>query len=155
MPSETDIKNDIEFGRHFSRFWPPKWSPKQFYGRLCAPPLALQVRILSHLGYKLAFLSTFRAFWPLLGASWAYLGRVLGLSWLLLGPIWTHLVAVFLSLLAAFVFPPFLSKICPERLPQAPTTSCHSKSGIAATNCRAQSEGRRWLPQRGFQLNKQ
>ena len=55
---------------------------------------------------QVAILSIFKEFFPLLGASWAYLGRVLGLSWLLLGPIWTHLVAVFFSPLAALVFPP-------------------------------------------------
>ena len=121
-------------------------------------------------------MSILRAFWPLLGASWAYFGRVLGLSWPPLGPIWTHLVAVFFSLLAAFVFPPFLSKIhfthfrgCyfqasllprPDgraSLGRAWGLSCHSSflGRLRSSSFLGwlRSDGRRWLPQRGFQLN--
>ena len=79
----------------------------------------------------------------------ASLGGLLGLSWEGFGPISSPSkgyldppCGYFLLSSGCLGFPTLPVQICPECLPQAP-----------ATNCQARNKGRRWLPQRGFQLN--
>ena len=105
----------------------------------------------------------------------ASLGSLRGLSWEglalslpPLGPIWAHPVALFFSLLAALVFPPFLSKIhcthfrgCYFQASLLPRPDGRASLGRAwGLSCHSpflgwlRADGRRWLPQRGFQLNK-
>ena len=137
------------FFASWSPFCLPKWRPKTLgrdtFGRPSAylEPSWRQVAIFIDFRRVLAPLGSLR------GLSWEGFGPILAPSRAYLDPP----CGCFLLSPGCLGFPILPFPDLPGCLSQAPTTSCHSKSGIAATNCRAQNEGRRLLPQRGFQLN--
>ena len=96
------------------------------------------------------------------GLSWEGLGAILASSRAYLGLS----CGSFLRSSGCLGSPAFLSKICPrsvqdlcQDLSKMPATNaCHKMPGSnmknASPNCRARNDGRRLLPQRGFQWNK-
>ena len=107
-------------------------------------PSWLQVAIFIDLELVLAALGdlpglSWEGLWAVLASSRAYLGLSCGSLLLSSGCLGSPALPV-----------QDLSKICARSVQDL----SKMPAGIAATNCTAQSEGRRWLPQRGFQLNK-
>ena len=92
--------------------------------------------------------------WAVLASSRAYLGLSCGSLLLSSGCLGSPALPVQdLSKICARSVQD-LSKICPRCLPQMPVTKCRARTlGMLPQIAGLRTDGRRWLPQRGFQLN--